>query len=64
MDAVGRCGKMVNDIGLLETGSLLNDARSIIEKSRANAVRSVDFCRVQMVFGKCPDVLEFGQANF
>lgn len=48
MDEVGRCGKMLNDIGLLETGSLLNDARSIIEKSRENAVRSVDFCRVQM----------------
>lgn len=29
-------------------GSLIDDARTIIETARANAVRSVDFCRVQM----------------
>ena len=28
--------------------SLYTDARAIIESARANAVRSVDFCRVQM----------------
>ena len=28
--------------------SLLDDARKIIEASRSNALRSVDFCRVQM----------------
>lgn len=27
---------------------LIDDARKIIETARANAVRSVDFCRVQM----------------
>lgn len=27
---------------------LLRDVRSIIESARSNAVRSVDFCRVQM----------------
>ena len=28
--------------------SLYQDARLIIEQARSNAVRSVDFCRVQM----------------
>ena len=28
--------------------SLYSDARAIIESARTNAVRSVDFCRVQM----------------
>lgn len=32
----------------IKTNSLLDDARRIIESSRANAVRSVDFCRVMM----------------
>lgn len=39
---------MENEITYAKTSSLLDDARSIIEKSRENAVRSVDFCRVQM----------------
>ena len=30
------------------SGDLLRDARRIIEEARQNAVRSVDFCRVQM----------------
>ena len=30
---------------------IINDIRNIIEESRQNAVRSVDFCRVQM-YGK------------
>ncbi len=29
-------------------GTLMDDARKIIEAARANAVRSVDYCRVQM----------------
>ena len=29
-------------------GTLIDDARKIIEAARANAVRSVDYCRVQM----------------
>lgn len=37
-----------NELLYVKTGSLLNDARRIIESSRANAVRSIDFCRVQM----------------
>lgn len=32
----------------IKTNSLLDDARRIIESSRTNAVRSVDFCRVMM----------------
>lgn len=32
----------------IKTNSLLDDARRIIESSRANSVRSVDFCRVMM----------------
>lgn len=32
----------------IKTNSLLDDARRIIESSRANAIRSVDFCRVMM----------------
>ena len=31
-----------------KTKNILNDARRIIESARSNAVRSVDFCRVQM----------------
>lgn len=37
-----------NEIENINTGNLINDARKIIETSRSNAVRSVDFCRVQM----------------
>lgn len=37
-----------NEIGNTNTGNLIDDARRIIEASRSNAVRSVDFCRVQM----------------
>lgn len=32
----------------LQTNTLYNDIRKIIETARSNAVRSVDFCRVQM----------------
>ena len=32
----------------ISNGHLIDDARAIIETARANAVRSVDFCRVQM----------------
>ena len=39
---------MENEITYIKTNSILDDARSIIEKSRTNAVRSVDFCRVLM----------------
>lgn len=37
--------KMVGDTSL---GDFVNDVKGIIDASRANAVRSVDFCRVQM----------------
>ncbi|MBQ3635999.1 MAG: DUF1016 family protein [Bacteroidales bacterium] len=39
---------MKTDIDKTETNTLYNDARQIIESAQANAVRSVDFCRVQM----------------
>lgn len=39
---------MNTDIDKTPQGSLIDDARTIIETARINAVRSVDFCRVQM----------------
>ena len=39
---------MKTDIDKTETNTLYNDARKIIESAQINAVRSVDFCRVQM----------------
>lgn len=36
------------EINKINSGHLIDDARAIIETARANAVRSVDFCRVQM----------------
>lgn len=39
---------MKDEIYQINSGHLIDDAREIIENSRANAVRSVDFCRVQM----------------
>ena len=38
--------------------SLYTDARAIIESARANAVRSVDFCRVQMYWHLGKRILE------
>ena len=32
----------------IKTANIVEDARQIIERARSNAVRSVDFCRVQM----------------
>ena len=39
---------MDNQLVHIKTSNLLDDARKIIETSRSSAVRSVDFCRVQM----------------
>ena len=39
---------MNTDIDKTPHGSLIDDARAIIETARTNAVRSVDLCRVQM----------------
>ncbi|MBR6030834.1 MAG: hypothetical protein IKP36_02605 [Bacteroidaceae bacterium] len=36
------------DKDIITVCSLYSDARQIIESARSNAVRSVDFCRVQM----------------
>lgn len=38
----------MSNITELHIDALYSEARKIIEASRANAVRSVDFCRVQM----------------
>lgn len=38
----------MEELTRIKTNSLLDDARRIIESSRVNAVRSVDFCRVMM----------------
>lgn len=39
---------MKDEINKINSGRLIDDVREIIETARANAVRSVDFCRVQM----------------
>lgn len=39
---------MNTELDKINSGHLIEDARKIIESARANAVRSVDFCRVQM----------------
>ncbi len=39
---------MKTNHGKMPQNALIEDARTIIENARANAVRSVDFCRVQM----------------
>lgn len=39
---------MKNILDTMPQKALIEDARTIIENARANAVRSVDFCRVQM----------------
>ena len=39
---------MKNELLHIKSSDILDDARKIIETSRSNAVRSVDFCRVQM----------------
>ena len=40
--------KSFNQSNYFHSKNILNDARKIIESARTNAVRSVDFCRVQM----------------
>ena len=40
--------KSFNESTFLNSKRLLDDARKIIDSARSNAVRSVDFCRVQM----------------
>ena len=39
---------MKDEINKISSSHLIDDAREIIETARANAVRSVDYCRVQM----------------
>jgi hypothetical protein len=42
----------------IKTGDIVEDARKIIERARSNAVRSVDFCRVQMYWNLGKRILE------
>ena len=42
----------------IKTGNIIEDARQIIERARSNAVRSVDFCRVQMYWNLGKRILE------
>jgi len=42
----------------IKTGNIIEDARQIIERARSNAVRSVDFCRVQMYWNLGRRILE------
>jgi hypothetical protein len=39
---------MEEELEKINSGNLIEDARKIIETARANAVRSVDYCRVRM----------------
>ena len=39
---------MKNELLHIHSSNILDDAKKIIETSRSNAVKSVDFCRVQM----------------
>ena len=39
---------MKDELEKISSGNLIEDARKIIETARANAVRSVDYCRVRM----------------
>ncbi|MBO4403540.1 MAG: hypothetical protein J5792_07715 [Bacteroidales bacterium] len=39
---------MIEELEKINSGNLIEDARKIIETARANAVRSVDYCRVRM----------------
>lgn len=48
---------MKNELLHIKSLNILDDARKIIEFSRSNAVKSVDFLQ-------STDVLEFGKANF
>ena len=41
-----------------QINNLIEDARKIIENARSNAVRSVDFCRVQMYWNLGKRILE------
>ena len=40
--------KSINQSNYFQSKNILEDARKIINAARTNAVRSVDFCRVQM----------------
>ena len=43
-----RMAKETNVITYKKTSNIIEDARTIINSARSSAVRSVDFCRVQM----------------
>lgn len=47
--------KLANNMVDASLGGFINEIKGIINAARANAVRSVDFCRVQMYWsiGKC-----------
>lgn len=40
--------KSINQSNYFQSKNILEDARKIINAARTNAVRSVDFCRIQM----------------
>lgn len=52
-----------NEIENINTGNFINDARKIIETSRSNVVRSVDFCRVQMYWNLGKRIFEEEQQS-
>ena len=50
--------KKENEIAYIKTTNILEDARKIINDARSNAVRSVDFCRVQMYWNLGKHIFE------
>ncbi len=49
---------MESELAAIKSDNLIADARKIIENARSNAVRSVDFCRVQMYWNLGRRILE------
>ena len=54
---------MDNEIMYIKSENILSDARKIIDSARSNAVRSVDFCRVQMYWNLGKRIFEEEQGG-
>lgn len=54
---------MENEVVYINSKNILDDARRIIESARENAVRTVDFCRVQMYWNLGKRIVEEEQGG-
>ena len=56
---------MKNETELIytKTADILSDARKIIDQARSNAIRSIDFCRVQMYWNLGKRIFEEEQQS-